>query len=126
VQTVIKTVLRIACAYTIIIPMFLMYIFTPNVLYMSLLKRFRILCYRINRTNRNYPFKIYKLYLRFSNHQVIIFSSAIKGAEEVTSFVVKTLLTLFVYLQWPYVFKMGLYACWSIFYVALCSWFLFT
>ncbi|MDR0820754.1 MAG: MATE family efflux transporter [Endomicrobium sp.] len=114
-QRVVKTALHIVYAY--IIPLALIYIFIPNILIHPFSKGSEVLI-----TEQIKPTII--ILLRFIavftllESSSIIFSSAIKGAGD-TSFVMKTLLTLFVFTSIPMylvikVFKMRLYACWSI------------
>jgi MATE family multidrug resistance protein len=108
-QTGVKTALHIICAY--IIPMFLIYIFIPT-----------MLIYPFSKDSEAFVIEQVKptiiILLRFIavfsllESSSIIFSSAIKGSGD-TSFVMKTLLTLFVLTSIPMylainVFKNGI------------------
>jgi MATE family multidrug resistance protein len=114
-QTGVKTALHVVCVY--IVPIVFIYIFLPN-----------ILIYPFSKGSESLVIKQVKpivvILLRFIavftflESSSIIFSSAIKGAGD-THFVMKTLLTLFVLISIPMylvikIFKIGLYACWSI------------
>ncbi|OEG70671.1 hypothetical protein ATZ36_16965 [Candidatus Endomicrobiellum trichonymphae] len=114
-QTGVKTALHIVCAY--IIPMVFVYIFIPNILIYPFSKGSESLVIEQIKPTVIILLRFIAVFTLFESSS-IIFSSAIKGAGD-TSFVMKTLLTLFVltsihmYLAIN-VFKMGLYACWSI------------
>jgi MATE family multidrug resistance protein len=114
-QTGVKTALHIVCVY--IVPIVFVYIFIPNMLIFPFSKGSEFLVIKQVKPTIIILLRFIAVFT-FLESSSIIFSSAIKGAGD-TGFVMKTLLTLFVLASIPMylvikVFKIGLYACWSI------------
>ena len=113
-QISVQTALHITFAY--VIPTILLYIFVPDILIYPFSKGSEYLNTEQIRPTIVILLRFITVFAFFESAS-IIYSSAIKGAGD-TKFVMKLLITLFIITAIPVclfiIFKMGLYACWSI------------